>query len=194
MDNFSFFINGLISLCYESANVDCELLNFNLKSIVLNVMQSIMADLNSMSNVLETSAPKKSVLFKKIMMPLIGTSAKSEPSQFNSIFSLPFGLSGSSLLSGLTGINTAPQSITYTTSTSSSMMSTIFDNDFRFQRFIVFIVDFIHTIYDKISDQPIHDTSYDVNDELSIFSFSILTHSLSLGLVILVFFSNGFIL
>ena len=145
-----------------------------------------MADLNSISNIQETSAPKKSVLLKKLIMPLMGTS-RSDTSQFNSIFSLPFGLTGSSLLSSFTGINAASQSIIpiapSLNSNSLSPINTIFDNDFRFQKFIVFIVDFIHIIYDKISDQPINDTSYDVNDELSIFSFAILTHSLSLGLV-----------
>ena len=145
-----------------------------------------MTDLNSITNIQETSAPKKSVLLKKLIMPLMGTS-RSDTSQSNSIFSLPFGLTGSSLLSTFTGINASSQSIVSIASplntSSFSSMNTIFDNDFRFQKFIIFIVDFIHIIYDKISDQPINDASYDVNDELSIFSFAILTHSLSLGLV-----------
>lgn len=64
---------------------------------------------------------------------------------------------------------------------------TVFDSDFKFQKFIVFLVDFIHIIYDKISDMPIQSSeniskSYDQNDELAIFSFSILIHSLSMGL------------
>jgi len=174
-----------VSLCYESANVEFEKLNFNLKSCVLSIIQSVMSDLNSISNIQETNVPKKSILLKKIIMPLMGTS-RSETSQSNSIFGLPFGFSGSSFLSGFTGINSTPQSIAPLSSASNttfSSINTLFDNDFRFQKFIVFIVDFIHIIYDKISDQPINDTSYDVNDELSIFSFAILTHSLSLGLV-----------
>ena len=167
-----------MSLCYESANVEFEKLNFNLKSCVLNIIQSVMSDLNSISNIQETSVPKKSILLKKIIMPLMGTS-RSETSQSNSIFGLPFGFSGSSFLSGFTGINSTSQSIAPLSSASNttnsfSSINTLFDNDFRFQKFIVFIVDFIHIIYDKISDQPIKDTSYDVNDELSIFSFAIL--------------------
>ena len=153
-----------------------------------------MTDLNSVASVQETSAPKKSQLLKKIIMPLIGTS-RSDPSQFNSIFNLPFGLTSSSFLGGFTaGASSstlqAALPITSGSAGSQSSLGTIFDNDFRFQKFIVFIVDFIHIIYDKISDQPISNASYDVNDELSIFSFAILTHSLSLGLVSSVFFKR----
>jgi hypothetical protein len=62
---------------------------------------------------------------------------------------------------------------------------TVFDSDYRFQKFIIFLVDFIHVTYDKISDTPLNNQTiktYDQNDEISIFSFSILIHSLSMGL------------
>lgn len=62
---------------------------------------------------------------------------------------------------------------------------TFFDSDFKFQQFIIFLVDFIHIVYDKISDSPADMTEtkrYDQNDEITIFAFAILIHSLSLGL------------
>ncbi len=66
-------------------------------------------------------------------------------------------------------------------STSSAQSNSVFDNDMRFQKFLIFIVDFIHVIYDKISDNANKESSYDINDELSLFSFSILMQCLSIG-------------
>ncbi len=47
---------------------------------------------------------------------------------------------------------------------------------------MIFLVDFIYIIYDKISDTKINDTTYDINDELAIFAFTILLNSLSIAL------------
>jgi len=156
VDNFSFYLNSIISLCYDSSNIGYEKLNLNLKSIVLNVFQSIMTDLNVITSLQEanlsqtsTTMRSSSMLFKKIIMPLIQSTQ------------LTSSISNASNL----GPNTA-----------------LFDSDFRFQKFIIFLVDFIYIIYDKISDTKIDDTIYDINDELSIFAFSILLNSLSIGL------------
>ena len=162
VDNFSFYLNSIISLCYDSSNIGYEKLNLNLKSIVLNVFQSIMTDLNVITTLQEANLSQyaasaaaikssSSMLFKKIIMPLI------QSTQLTS--------SISSNANSLSGPTTA-----------------LFDSDFRFQKFIIFLVDFIHIIYDKISDTKIDDTTYDINDELSIFAFSILLNSLSIGL------------
>jgi hypothetical protein len=158
-DNFSFYLNSLVSLCYDSANIGYEAFNHNLKSIVLAIVQSIQSDLNSVSDITSSGqqtrpANSTSTLLKKIIMPLISPMQASEPS-------------GNSLAAE-TDNSTA-----------------VFDSDFKFQRFVVFLVDFIHIIYDKISDTPLagHDVkSYDQNDEISIFAFAILIHSLSMGL------------
>ena len=48
-DNFTFYLNSLVSLCYDSANIGYETFNHNLKSIVLSIVQTIMTDLNSVS-------------------------------------------------------------------------------------------------------------------------------------------------
>lgn len=49
LDNFSYYLNSIVSLCYDSANIGYEAFNLNLKAIVLNIVQSIMSDLNSIS-------------------------------------------------------------------------------------------------------------------------------------------------
>jgi hypothetical protein len=175
-DNFSYFINSLVSLCYDSSNIGYEKLNFNLKTIILNIVQSIMADLNSISIIQET-APKASILLKKIIGPLISTKT-TEPTTPT----LPsFSALGAVLLGSTNSFQTT-SSIPASQSFQSVHSITVFDNDTRFQKFLVFIVDFIHIIYDKISDTAIKDNNYDINDELSIFSFAILTHCLSIGL------------
>jgi len=158
VDNFTFYLNSLISLTYDSSNIGYEKLNHNLKSIVLNVFQSIQNDLNSIITFQETTANSnntnmsnimnKSLIFKKIIMPLINTTTGGGNSQ----------------------IGLAPP------------ITTLFDSDFRFQKFIIFLVDFIYIIFDKISDTKINDTTYDINDELAIFAFTILLNSLSIGL------------
>jgi hypothetical protein len=97
-------------------------------------------------------------------------------------------------------VNQPPPSTTTTTATSatSHLMSTgytalataysnafatnLFDSDIVFQKLIVFVVDFIHIVYDRISDSANAASTYDINDELAIFSFSVLIHSLSIGL------------
>jgi hypothetical protein len=71
----------------------------------------------------------------------------------------------------------------FTLGSSSQPITTIFDSDFRFQKFIVFVVDFIHIIYDKIIDAAVRETKPDINDELSIFSFAIIIDSMSIGVV-----------
>ena len=60
--------------------------------------------------------------------------------------------------------------------------SNLFDSDLIFQKLITFIADFIYIIYDRISDCAMVNVNYDINDELAIFSFSILIHALSIGL------------
>lgn len=113
----------------------------------LNVITTFQeANLNQVSTPVKSSS---SMLFKKILMPLIQSTQ------------LTSGISSASSLGPTTAL---------------------FDSDFRFQKFIIFLVDFIHIIYDKISDTKIDDTTYDINDELSIFAFSILLNSLSIGL------------
>jgi len=121
-----------------------------------------MTDLNSVSaNIVQPSSSNNksiistSALLKKIIMPLI-----SPVSQINEHSSL--------------------ESTDTTTAT-----TTLFDSDHKFQRFVIFLVDFIYIIYDKISDTPLTGSdlkSYDQNDEISIFAFAILIHSLSMGL------------
>ena len=178
-DNFSYFINSLVSLCYDSSNIGYEKLNFNLKTIILNIVQSIMSDLNSISIIQET-APKASILLKKIIGPLI--SSKSTEPTTPTLPSLSAAL-GAAFLGSNTSFQTSSSSNSQSQSSSQSIHSiTVFDNDTRFQKFLVFIVDFIHIIYDKISDTAIKDSNYDINDELAIFSFAILTHCLSIGL------------
>ena len=124
-DNFSFYLNSLVSLCYDSANIGYESFNLNLKAVVLNIVQAIMSDLNSISAVAlnKAAAHKSSTLLKKIIMPLIS------PQQQHQI------------PAESTPIDTSEP--------------TVFDSDFKFQKFIVFLVDFIHIIYDKISDMPV---------------------------------------
>lgn len=68
------------------------------------------------------------------------------------------------------------------TAYSNAFATSLFDSDLIFQKFLIFLVDFIHIVYDRISDTPCSHTPYDLNDELAIFSFSVLVHSLSLGL------------
>lgn len=68
------------------------------------------------------------------------------------------------------------------TAYSNAFATSLFDSDLIFQRFLIFVVDFIHIVYDRISDTALAHTPYDLNDELAIFSFSVLVHSLSLGL------------
>ncbi len=172
-DNFSYFINSLVSLCYDSSNIGYEKLNLNLKAIILNIVQSIMADLNSIS-VIQEAAPKASILLKKIIGPLI-SSRSTEPTT-------PTLPSFSALGNAFLGSSTSQTTSSNSQASQSVHSVTFFDNDSRFQKFLVFIVDFIHIIYDKISDIAIKDSNYDINDELAIFSFAILTHCLSIGL------------
>jgi hypothetical protein len=118
----------------------------------LNVITTLQeANLSQYAASAAAIKSSSSMLFKKIIMPLIQSTQLTN--------------SMSSNASGLSGPTTA-----------------LFDSDFRFQKFIIFLVDFIHIIYDKISDTKIDDTTYDINDELSIFAFSILLNSLSIGL------------
>lgn len=157
-DNFGFYLNSMVSLCYDSSNVGYEKFNFNLKHVVLEIVQSIMSDLNSITalvpNVTATRTTKAqtTTLLKKFIRPLISPMQNSSESSENSIDKTDF--------------------------------VTVFDSDYKFQKFIIFLVDFIHIIYDKISDTPVINEvkSYDHNDQISIFSFSILIHSLSMGL------------
>jgi len=58
----------------------------------------------------------------------------------------------------------------------------LFENELKFQKFIVFIGDFIFVIYDKISDKPIGDESEDINDHLASITFDLLRHLVKLGL------------
>ena len=75
LDNFGFYLNSMVSLCYDSANIGYQRFNDNLKSIVLNIVQSIMTDLNTMSSAQGRSEPAgqavKQNLLKKIITPLI---------------------------------------------------------------------------------------------------------------------------
>ena len=158
-DNFGFYLNSMVSLCYDSSNVGYEKFNFNLKHVVLEIVQSIMSDLNSISALVPANVPSRSAkvqtatLLKKFIRPLISPMQSSTNNTDNS-----FDINGDFI--------------------------TVFDSDYKFQKFIIFLVDFIHIIYDKISDTPVLNEvkSYDHNDQISIFSFSILIHSLSMGL------------
>lgn len=157
-DNFGFYLNSMVSLCYDSSNVGYEKFNFNLKHVVLEIVQSIMSDLNSITALVpnvtatRTTRAQTTTLLKKFIRPLISPMQNSSESSENSIDKTDF--------------------------------VTVFDSDYKFQKFIIFLVDFIHIIYDKISDTPVINEvkSYDHNDQISIFSFSILIHSLSMGL------------
>ena len=46
-ENLTFYLNSLISLSYDTANTGYERLNHNIKSLVLNIVQSILDDLNT---------------------------------------------------------------------------------------------------------------------------------------------------
>jgi hypothetical protein len=63
-----------------------------------------------------------------------------------------------------------------------SSANSLFENELKFQKFIVFIADFIFVIYDKISDKPIGDESEDINDHLTSITFDLLRHLVKLGL------------
>lgn len=69
-----------------------------------------------------------------------------------------------------------------TTAYTNAFVTNLFDSDLIFQKLVIFLVDFIHIVYDRISDSPNASTVYDINDELAIFAFSVLIHSLSVGL------------
>lgn len=59
----------------------------------------------------------------------------------------------------------------------------LFDSDNKFLKFIQFSTDYVLIINENILNQPCKDTTYDLNDELSIFIFNLLINILSIGLV-----------
>jgi hypothetical protein len=65
----------------------------------------------------------------------------------------------------------------------SSLMSYLFDTDNKFQKFILFTIDYAFIINEHIINNPSTDNTYDLNDELSIFTFNLLINILSIGLV-----------
>ncbi len=60
--------------------------------------------------------------------------------------------------------------------------NSLFENELKFQKFIIFIADFIFVIYDKISDKPIANENEDINDHLASITFDLLRHLVKLGL------------
>jgi hypothetical protein len=174
-DNFNYFLNTLISVCYDSANVGYERLNFNLKSIVLQMIQLIMSDINSINTTVNSTESNYNNNATPTAMALAAQSATKAPSKIYSKLIMP-------LLFKNTSNETLAENSSSSTSAASNNLPTIFDNEANFQRFIVFIVDFIHIIYEKISDKPIVNISNDIDDELSIFTFSVIVNSLSLAI------------
>lgn len=49
VDNYTAYLNTIVSLCYDSTNIGYERFNNQLKAIVLDSVQTVMSDLNSIS-------------------------------------------------------------------------------------------------------------------------------------------------
>ena len=175
IDLFGYYANALINLCFNSnSNHEFQNLNLNIKEIFLKITNSIIGDLNfiytnttetSISNTTMSSAAYKSTaLLKKIITPLMSSTSSA---------STPTTATPSSNRNPLTALDVNEPSL---------LASGLFDSDMIFQKFITFIVDFIHIVFDKISDTQLDDTKYDVNDELSISSFTVLAECLAISL------------
>lgn len=70
----------------------------------------------------------------------------------------------------------------------SSSVSFLFDTDNKFQKFITFAIDYAFIINEHIINTPSIETTYDLNDELSIFIFNLMVNILSIGIVRKIFF------
>jgi hypothetical protein len=177
-DLFSYYCNSLINLCFNSnSNSEFQSLNLAVKEIFLNITNSIIGDLNYIytnttetqtASVSSTVSAKSTALLKKFMNPLLSSapSAKTE-----------------NLSSNNNQTSNVKKDNTSTSANSPSMLASgLFDSDIIFQKFICFIVDFIHIVFDKISDTQLDDTQYDVNDQLSISGFTVLAECLAISL------------
>lgn len=156
VDLFGYMANAMLNLCYSSnSNPEFNDLNTNIKSIFLKITNSINDDLNLMYSNMNDAPKSGTALLKKFIQPLILASTTSANSNSNSAT---------------------------TNADSSNSSSGLFDSDIVFQKFLTFIVDFIFIVYDKISDSQMDDTTYDLNDELSISAFTILAECLAISL------------
>jgi hypothetical protein len=64
----------------------------------------------------------------------------------------------------------------------------MFDSDNKFQKFIIFCIDYVFIINEHIINKPCVETTYDLNDELSIFIFNLMVNIFSVGIVSIVDF------
>jgi hypothetical protein len=198
-DLFSYFANCLINLCYNSnSNVDFHSLNITVKEIFLKIANSVISDLNfiytntsdhaavanshsssatgnSVASTVTSTLSKPTALFKKFMNPLL--SSNTTPSNKHHHHHHHDVSGNSQHQQSQQDSNESASS-----SPASLLASGLFDSEVVFQKFITFLVDFIHIVFDKISDSPLDDAQYDVNDELSISGFTVLTECLVISL------------
>lgn len=76
----------------------------------------------------------------------------------------------------------APANVAAASSANNLSNIVVFECDSIFQRFIVFMVDFIHIVYDRILDGPASSLANEINDELALFALAILVHTMSMAL------------